>query len=114
MTDVQVPTRPTLARYGFGSGEAALADDPVEDWKALLDSQGGVCGVCGTVPKTGRMNIDHEHVRGWKDMPGEDRRKYVRGIVCWFDNLYTLRRGMTPERALGAAAYLRRYIDRKV
>ena len=114
MTHVNVPTLPTLLKYGFGSGEAALDPDPVQDWAKLLEAQGGVCGVCGRVPESGRMNIDHEHVKGWTNMPAEERRKYVRGIVCWFDNLYSLRKGMTVERALGVARYLKAYFDRKV
>lgn len=115
LTTILAPTSQTLARYGFGCGPFALSDSPVDDWLELLDSQGGVCGVCGQVPtpnaETGKVRfvIDHEHVRGWKKMPPEQRRAYVRGLTCWWCNSTYLGRGVNVSRALGVARFLSRY-----
>ena len=106
---VSVPTPATLKRYG----------GTVELWSDLVHAQDGKCGVCGKQPTpnktTGhvRLVIDHEHVRGWKAMPPEERWTYVRGLVCWFCNHYYLGRGLTLEKALGVVSYLRRYLARK-
>jgi hypothetical protein len=37
----------------------------------LLDGQGGVCGICGTTPKTRRLHVDHDHRTG-----------AIRGLLC--------------------------------
>ena len=99
MGAVRVPTRPTLRRYGLTE----------EAWRAVLDSQGGVCGVCGKVPASGTLHVDHAHARGWKKMPPDERRKYVRGLTCFLCNSVWLRRGATPARLRSAAEYLERY-----
>lgn len=102
---IALPTPATLKKYG----------GTPEKWQALLDEQGGVCGVCGRVPspskKDGkiRLVIDHEHVRGWGKMPPELRWSFVRGLVCWFCNHYYLGRGLTLEKAKGVVLFLERY-----
>lgn len=49
---------------------------------------------------------DHKHVKGWKAMPPEKRKLYVRGILCWFCNHSYLGRSMTLERARNVVKYL--------
>jgi len=61
------------------------------------------------VPKTRRLVIDHEHVRSWKSMKPEDRKQYVRGLLCWSCNHYRLARGATVENLRGAADFLEAY-----
>lgn len=106
---IELPTPATLAKYG----------GTPEKWQALLEEQGGVCGVCGKVPSPSkrdgkiRLVIDHEHVRGWKKMPAEQRWTYVRGLVCWFDNHYYLGRGLTLAKARGVVRFLERYEERR-
>ncbi len=113
MPSIKRPSPDTMARYGFGYGPAALSNDAYEDWRLLLLSQGGVCGACGHLPPALRLNVDHEHVRGWKDMPSEKRRLYVRGLLCYMCNHYRLARGATVDNLRGAADYLERYEERK-
>src|ERR1019366_1975396 len=50
----------------------------------MLAIQSGVCAICKFGPTTGdkRMCVDHIHVDGWEDMPPEERRLYVRGLLC--------------------------------
>lgn len=93
------PSLPTLKRYGLLP----------EDWLKMLDEQGGVCACCGKVPPSGKLVTDHLHVKGWRQMPPERRRLWVRGIVCHFCNRNVLRRGVTLERMRNAARYLERF-----
>jgi hypothetical protein len=97
------PTPGTLARYGLS----------LDEWRALLDAQGGVCGVCGMEPVQHRLVIDHEHVRGWKIMPAHRRKLYVRGLTCWWCNKTYLGRGLTIAKAEGVVRYLKRYAERR-
>lgn len=100
---IQVPQAQTLKKYGLSQ----------QEWCEILDAQDGVCGSCGRVPPSGRLVTDHEHVRGWKAMPPERRKFYVRGVVCFQCNHYALRRGMTQRVLRGAADYLDRYERRR-
>ena len=100
---IQVPTPATLNKYGL----------TVEDWQWFVDDQGGACGACAKVPTTARLNIDHEHVRGWKTMPTAERKQYVRGLLCYMCNHYRLARGATVANLRGASDYLQRYAERK-
>lgn len=97
-----LPTLATLRKYGLTE----------TDFLMMLAYQGGVCAVCGNKPN-GRFNIDHEHVRNWKQKPAEVRRRFVRGLVCWFCNKYYLGRGVTIERAQNVVEYLKSYQERK-
>lgn len=98
-----VPSKPTLAKYGL----------TLEGWKGHIDRQGGVCPVCKKAPTTGRGVVDHEHVRGWKAKPPEQRALYVRGVTCWFDNHSFLGRGITVEKSMNVTAYLSEYAARR-
>lgn len=93
------PSAKTLAKYGLTAS----------DWDAILERQGGVCAICEMLPKSGRLNVDHDHARGWKKMPPEKRAKHVRGLACFFCNLYYLGRGITAKRAYNVLRYLERY-----
>lgn len=99
---VNVPKPATLKRYGLSEAE----------WCAMLDAQGGVCAVCKRVPTTGRLCTDHEHVKGWKKMPPEQRKQYVRGLLCWTCNSFYLARGITVDRARNVVSYLDQYQTR--
>ncbi len=100
---VLTPSPNTLKKYGLSE----------EEWRAILERQGGVCFVCKKEPNKGRLCIDHEHVKGWRKMPPAQRKGFVRGLLCWTDNHYALARGMTVERAMNVAQYLRDYEVRR-
>lgn len=101
---VRMPSDATLRKYGVTTAE----------WEAILHRQGWVCAVCKKVPDNGRLCLDHEHVKGWKKMPAEERRKYVRGMLCYFCNHYYVGRAITVAKAQGVLDYLTAYEARKV
>lgn len=96
MPEARQPSKPTLRKYGL----------TVDEWRAMLNLQGGVCAVCGTLPASGTLHIDHEHVRGWTKMEPAQRRLHVRGLLCYRDNRFFCSKGMTPARARRIAEYL--------
>lgn len=100
--DPVVPSLATLRKYGLTA----------EEWLAILERQGGVCP-CGRFPGKGVFRTDHEHVKGWKTMAPEDRKKYVRGLTCWTCNFFTLAKGVTADRLRKLADYLDDYQDRR-
>lgn len=98
------PTLFTLRKYGLS----------VDEWRAMVDEQGGVCAVCLNLPNSGRLVIDHEHANKWKAMPPEKRKDFVRGLLCWTCNRYFLARGATEFKLHRAAEYLKRYHFRRL
>jgi hypothetical protein len=99
----KVPLPKTLEKYGLTSLE----------FVELADSQGHACAVCGTSLDGKRANIDHEHVKGWRHMPPERRKTFVRGLVCHWCNRAYLGRSVTIRKARAVVAYLEAYEARK-
>ena len=100
----RVPQSATLRRYGLTAAE----------WKAILRLQGGVCAICRRMPPSGRLVTDHVHVRGWKKMPPEQRKLFVRGLLCFRCNTTFVGRGVTVERSQNVVLYLQRYEAKKL
>lgn len=100
---VVITSAATLRRYGMTQNE----------WLGILTAQGNVCPICGRFPQSGRFVVDHEHVRGWKKMKAEDRRRYVRGIVCFLCNGKCLSKWTTRARAEAVVRYLKKYERRR-
>lgn len=100
---IRDPKPATLDRYGLSLAE----------WRALLDAQGGTCAVCKRAPSSGRLTTDHEHAPKWARMPAAERKRYVRGLLCYWCNRCFLARGMTIERAQAVKDYLTAYEARR-
>jgi hypothetical protein len=96
---ISPPSAKTLVKYGLTA----------EEWLAKLAAQGGVCAICRNVPSTGRFVTDHEHAPGWKKMPDEERKLYVRGILCYWCNKSYLGRGITIAKAQNMVTYLQHF-----
>jgi hypothetical protein len=96
---VKEPSRATLRKYGLSWS----------DWVCLRPSQG--CSICEKVPKSGRLCIDHEHVRGFKGMTAAEKRKHVRGLACFRCNRYKIAAN-TLDSATRVVQYLRRHQER--
>jgi hypothetical protein len=75
---VKVPSDKTLEKYGL----TRLM------WRQIVKVQSGVCRVCAKLPKSGRLCIDHEHVKGWAALPPEERHNFVRGLICYRCNRF--------------------------
>jgi hypothetical protein len=94
-----VPSKATLKRYGLTE----------ETWKKIADEQNHACFVCEQEPKRGRLCIDHDHVKGWKAMPGEKKALYVRGLLCFRCNTTFVGRSITIRRSQRVTQYLEAY-----
>jgi hypothetical protein len=102
--EIKPPSQKTLDKYGLSA----------EQWMAILDGQGGVCAICKKVPSTFKFVVDHEHFKGFDEMPAEKRRKFVRGVLCKFCNRFYLAKGITAEKARNMAKYLSDYGFRRL
>lgn len=102
MSRFVIPPKPaTLKKYGITR----------EEWIFILKRQGKVCAICGRLPRSGRMVVDHEHVKGWEDMAPEQRKKFVRGVLCRLCNGYKVR-GMSLMTARTITTYLEAHLNR--
>ena len=102
MPAVRIPRAQTLARYGLTH----------EAWGAMLARQGGVCALCGRLPDSGRLCIDHEHVKGFKRLPDAARAACVRGLICFRCNRYKVAANDVAS-AEAVVAYLWDYVRRR-
>ena len=98
-TVTRVPKPATLRRYGLSAAE----------WLKILARQRGVCAICKRVPLSGSWVTDHEHVPKFKRKPPEERKKFVRGVVCHFCNSHCVGRFMNLMKAKNIVVYLERY-----
>lgn len=57
-----------------------------EEWQQMLKDQNNVCWMCKVMPNNGILCVDHLHQKGFKKMPPEEKRKYVRGLLCFSCN----------------------------
>ena len=85
-----------------------------KEYDKMLKAQKGVCFICGSPAKTRALSVDHEHVPKYAKMPKDEKRKYIRGALCFVCNKFFLHRGMTIPRAKKIIAYLERYAKGKV
>ncbi len=97
------PTKATLSRYGLS----------MEEWKIMADNQKHACFICEVEPKKGRLCIDHFHQRGWKKMPPEQRKLYVRALLCFMCNTQVLGRCITIAKLKKAVILLEEFETRK-
>ena len=99
---IRTPSLATLRKYGL----------TVEDFETMVANQAGACRVCENEPSTGRLVVDHFHVKGWKKMPPDRRRLYVRGLLCWYCNHAYVGRGITVRKARNVVDYLEAFEER--
>ena len=84
-----------------------------EDYTTLFIDQGGVCFICGSPPKTRSLHVDHVHVKGFKKLPPEKKRTYVRGLLCFQCNKFIVGR-VNYEKAQRLIKYLQRFMFNQV
>jgi hypothetical protein len=89
------PSKSTLRKYGLSR----------EQWHMIAQRQNWTCAMCSKLPPSNRLAIDHEHRKGFKAMPASEKRKYVRGLLCSYDNRYRVCKN-TPTTAKAVLEYL--------
>lgn len=99
---IRVVSPRTTAKYGL----------TVTEWLQLLEAQGWACAVCRR-GKGVQLVTDHEHVPGWKGMPAEKRKVYVRGILCAHCNYQVVHSRLSAQEAERIFKYLTRYEVRR-
>lgn len=95
------PGAATLRRYGM----------TVDEWLGLLEAQGWKCPICHKT--RAKWNTDHDHVPGWKNLPPEERKRYVRGVLCAYCNHRRVNSRMSALEAQRIADYLAAYEARR-
>lgn len=101
--NLKIPRQTTLDKYGITQ----------EEWLSILEKQDYVCPICKKFPSSGRLYIEHEHISGWKKLLPNERKKFIRGACCFICNYRILTKGVTAEKLLNAANYLKEYQNRK-
>lgn len=95
LTPCHLPTKATLKKYGLTS----------YDWAVIYNSQNGCCPICGReFSEKVQPVIDHFHVPRYKTR--KDKKKWVRGLLCRYDNQRMLPKGMNLIRARNIVVYL--------
>lgn len=105
---VKPPLPATLKKYGLDA----------HTWQTLFDMQDGKCPICQReFSDTVKPVTDHEHVKGFKKMSAEKKRRYTRGILCSYCNLRRVPKGsktLTPtEISYNIYRYLADYDARE-
>lgn len=102
---MNLPSKQTLKKYG-------LTED---EWLSLYNKYGGRCHVCLRIPQnaTRNMHVDHEHIPNWIKLPPEERKRHVRGLICYSCNRFRLTKGTTRKTAKNLHRYLERYEQSK-
>lgn len=101
-TSKRTASKATLKKYGLSQ----------EEWQALYYKFDGCCWICGRSLEGKLACVDHEHVKGFKKMSPEEKKKHLRGILCYQDNKLVVSRVVTPERLRKAAKYLEEHEKR--
>lgn len=58
----------------------------LNEYHEMWSSQGGLCRICKSLPPSGRLCVDHIHIKGYKKMGPEEKKTYVRGLLCFLCN----------------------------
>jgi len=97
---VTPPAQRTLDTYGLTQDE----------WIAILKAQDWKCPIC--LKKNCKWNTDHDHVPKWRHMPPEERKKHVRGVLCFHCNHKVVSNHRDPDKVQRVADYLRAHQER--
>jgi len=107
---MRLPTKATLKKYG-------LTED---EWIVLYNKNGGLCYICN-VPFDGSDRgekprlacVDHDHVKGFKAMSSDEKKKHIRGMLCSQCNRLLAQKSNTTKKLYKAIEYLERFENSK-
>lgn len=68
---IQLANKKRNDKYGFAYRLKTRYNMTVKDYDKMLKGQKGGCWICGKLPKTRRLSIDHSHKTG-----------QIRGLLC--------------------------------
>lgn len=54
-----------------------------EIYDKMSEEQNHVCWICKNEPKKTRLNVDHRHVKNYKNLSKEEKSLEVRGLLCF-------------------------------
>ena len=101
---IKTPSKYTLKKYGLS----------IQDWENLLISQNYCCPICERhFDETVHPVVDHFHISGYRKFPPEKKRKYIRGLLCIYDNLRVVSKSLTTKKAYNSWKYLKKF-DKKI
>lgn len=79
----------------------------IEEYESLLTQQNGKCRTCSGPPNgSGNLHVDHKHVDGYRTLPPSEKRKLIRGLLCYKCNVAVGFIDDKPEVARNIADYL--------
>ena len=96
------PSKQTVKKYGLS----------LKEWNDIADSQNHVCFICNQLPKSRILCVDHVHVKKFKKMPPEEKKKWVRGLLCRYCNLRVASKAINLEKAKKLVVYLQAFEDK--
>lgn len=106
---MQIPTKTTLKKYGLDEAQ----------WVKIYLNQAGLCACCEKPfwdsekdEKLRNSYVDHQHVPNYKKLPPENKRQFIRGILCFQCNRLLNQKSNTVEKLKKAVVYLERYETR--
>lgn len=85
----------------------------LKEYHEMLQKQDYQCAICRKHVDDERrlLAVDHEHVEGFSEMSPENRKKYVRGLLCILCNKHRMAE-MNLQVAERIVEYLRKYSSR--
>lgn len=95
---MKLPGKYTLRKYGISESE----------WVTLYGN--GICPICERPLE--HPVVDHLHIRNWKKLKPERRKKYIRGMPCNYCNRRRLAKGMNLKIARNIVKYLEKFEER--
>ena len=96
---LKTPGAATLRKYGLTA----------DHWNALPHR---ACAICDRPFVKLRAFIDHEHAKGFSKMTAADKRRHVRGVLCYHCNRFRVAKN-TLSTVFAVKAYLEQYEGRK-
>lgn len=78
------------------------------EYCSILESQDGTCWICQRNPTNKALHVDHLHVRGDAKTSAQEKRKRVRGLLCWRCNTSIGKFNDDPVFLRRAAEFLER------